>query len=108
MVQKNVTKLLEILTADFFVLKYICIVVIVQKTIYWRVHKMYSKKEKERMIMKTWKTPEVKDLAISNTEYFALNGTRQDGEYASYDGEYVTPTYSGAYEGDIPFEKKNK
>lgn len=58
--------------------------------------------------MKTWKTPEVKDLAISNTEYFALKGTHQDGAYTSNDGKYYTPTYSGAYEGDIPFEKKDK
>ena len=57
------------------------------------------------MIMKTWTTPEIKDLAISDTEYFALKGTYQDGVYTSFDGKYETPTYSGAYEGDVPFKE---
>ena len=55
--------------------------------------------------MKTWTTPEIKDLAISDTEYFALKGTYQDGVYTSNDGKYVIPTYSGAYEGNIPFKE---
>ena len=54
--------------------------------------------------MKDWKTPEIKDLAISNTEYFALKGEHQDGQYVSTDGKYYTPTYSGGYEADVPFE----
>ena len=60
--------------------------------------------------MKTWKTPEIKDLAISNTEYFALKGANQDGQYVSQDGTYYTPTYSGTYESDVPFNtaKPNK
>lgn len=56
------------------------------------------------MIMKTWTTPEIKDLAISDTEYFALKGTYQDGVYTSNDGKYVIPTYSGEYDGTNPFK----
>ena len=54
--------------------------------------------------MKKWNTPEIKSLAISNTEYFALTGEYQDGEYVSADGKYYTPTFSGGYQGDVPFE----
>lgn len=54
--------------------------------------------------MKTWTTPEIKDLAISDTEYFALKGTYQDGVYTSNDGKYVIPTYSGEYDGTNPFK----
>lgn len=55
-------------------------------------------------MMKQWKQPEIEDLAVRNTEYFALTGTHQDGEYTSKDGKYYTPTYSGDYEKDIPFD----
>lgn len=55
--------------------------------------------------MKQWKQPEIKDLAVKNTEYFALKGKYQDGEYTSQDGKYYTPTYSGEYEKDVPFEE---
>lgn len=56
--------------------------------------------------MKQWKQPEIKNLAVKDTEYFALTGTYQDGEYISDDGKYYTPTYSGEYEKDIPFQAK--
>ena len=54
--------------------------------------------------MKTWKEPEVEELEISKTAYFALTGTTVDGWYISYDTKLQTPTYSGKYSKDIPFQ----
>lgn len=64
---------------------------------------LFVRRKKERIIMKQWNMPEVKDLAISNTEYFAFTGKHQDGQYVSNDGKYYTPTYSGDYKHDVPF-----
>ncbi|WP_455717499.1 hypothetical protein [Anaerosporobacter sp.] len=51
--------------------------------------------------MKEWNSPEMKELSLRDTEYFALNGTVQDGTYTSNDGKYEIPTFSGPKNGDI-------
>lgn len=53
--------------------------------------------------MKEWKQPQMKELSLKNTEYFALDGGQQDGNYVSNDGRYYTPTYSGSYKNDVPY-----
>lgn len=54
--------------------------------------------------MKTWKNPEVEELEISKTAYFALTGKTIDGFYVSNDSKYRTPTFSGQYSKDVPFD----
>jgi hypothetical protein len=51
--------------------------------------------------MKEWNKPELKELNVSNTEYWATSGSKQDGSYKSADGKYDIPTYSGP--GKSPF-----
>lgn len=59
----------------------------------------------EENSMKTWVNPEMNELKINGTEYFALKGEIVDGYYTSNDGKYKTPTYSGSYTKDVPFEE---
>lgn len=47
---------------------------------------------------KTWNIPEVKDMEISNTEYYARNGQKVDGSYVDNNGTVIAYTYSGAFE----------
>lgn len=58
------------------------------------------------IIMKEWMKPELEKMEISDTEYFVLSGKNQDGYYVSNDGKFYTPTYSGEYEKDVPFNEK--
>lgn len=53
--------------------------------------------------MKTWSKPEISELNINSTEYYATTGTTVDGHYASDDGKFTFPTYSGANTSDLPF-----
>lgn len=53
--------------------------------------------------MKEWKAPELKELSLKDTEYFALNGSVQDGTYMSNDGKYEIPTFSGPKDGGSIF-----
>lgn len=53
--------------------------------------------------MKEWKTPELKELSLRDTEYFSFTGTVQDGSYMSNDGKYEIPTFSGPKDGGSIF-----
>lgn len=42
-----------------------------------------------------WKTPEIDELEVTNTEYYASTGNNVDGQYVSVDGKTSWYTYSG-------------
>lgn len=53
--------------------------------------------------MKNWNKPELQELNLNSTEYYALTGTTVDGEYTSYDGTYHKYTYSGTGTPVLPY-----
>lgn len=51
--------------------------------------------------MKTWNSPAIEALEVKATAYNPNGGTKEDGQYISYDGQYTIFTYgpSGNNEG---------
>lgn len=43
--------------------------------------------------MKVWNSPIVEELAVKATQYDPAGGTKEDGQYISYDGKYSHYTY---------------
>lgn len=43
--------------------------------------------------MKTWNTPAVEEMEVKATAYDPQGGTKEDGQYISYDGKHTHYTY---------------